>query len=601
MKFFTTNPISLLFFCYLFTCQTIIAQEIQWAWRVLGVSSEYNTGTNRKPYSAKQLLAAPNVLPAHQNSPCAWQPRPQSNKEWVKVGYRNPQPVQQIIVAENSWAGTIENVFLYDTEGNEFEVFKDTVTTIYEDTCRIFTLTIPLTAYKVAALKLQLNLLKVKGVPQIDAIGISQEIHQQFSFIQLLPTEEKITIEALPESVNSPYNEILPMISADGNTLYFDRIDHPENTKGTWKNDDIWVSQLQNGTWQPATRLPAPLNNAKNNYVCAVLAEGKQLLLANDYAQSEQNAGGISISQRKNDSTWTFPEKVHIENYYNLSPYAEFHIATTQNVLLMAIEREDSEGGRDLYVSFLKSDKKTWTSPKNLGSVLNTAGTELSPFLAYDNTTLYFASNGFSGYGSVDVYMTKRLDNTWTNWTTPVNLGQPFNTKDWDASYTLDAQGEYAYFAAFQGAKDSNIFRAKLPTPLRPSKPVVAKNVQEELGFTSLEKGKTFRLNHIIFEQGTTELLDTSFKELDNLVVLLQENPSMEIELRGHTDIDGSPIDNMKLSKERVKLIKDYLTKKGVPSQRIHTRAFGSQQPLTRQRDENSKQLNRRVELRIVK
>jgi OOP family OmpA-OmpF porin len=104
-----------------------------------------------------------------------------------------------------------------------------------------------------------------------------------------------------------------------------------------------------------------------------------------------------------------------------------------------------------------------------------------------------------------------------------------------------------------------------------------------------------------IFEQGTAKLLPTSFEELDNLVVLLEENPLMEIELRGHTDIDGSPIDNMKLSKERVQLIKEYLTKKGILAQRIHTKAFGSQQPLTRQRDESSKQLNRRVELRILK
>jgi outer membrane protein OmpA-like peptidoglycan-associated protein len=599
MNFFTHSI--LLIFCYLFICQNCIAQEIQWAWRVLGVSSEYQAGTNRKPHSAKQALAAPNVLPAHQNSPCAWQPRPQNTKEWIKVGFRTPQVIQQIVVAENLYAGSIENIFLYDTEGNEFEVFKDTLTTITQDTSKIFTLVMPLTTYKVAALKLQLNLAKVKGVPQIDAIGVASQVQQQFSLIQLLPNTEEVQIEKLPESINSPYNEILPMISADGNTLYFDRIDHPENTKGTWKNDDIWVSQRQNETWQAARRLTAPLNNEKNNYVCAVLAEGKQLLLANDYVHSEQNAGGISISQRRNDSTWSFPEKVRIENYYNLSPYAEFHIAPTQNVLLMAVEREDSEGGRDLYVSFLKSDRKTWTSPKNMGNVLNTAGTELSPFLAYDNTTLYFASNGFSGYGSVDVYMTKRIDDTWTNWTTPVNLGQPFNTKDWDASYTLDAQGEYAYFMAFQGESNSNIFRAKLPTPLRPAAPLPNKNVQEELGFTSLEKGKTFRLNHIIFEQGTAKLLTTSFEELDNLVVLLEENPLMEIELRGHTDIDGSPIDNMKLSKERVQLIKEYLTKKGILAQRIHTKAFGSQQPLTRQRDESSKQLNRRVELRILK
>jgi outer membrane protein OmpA-like peptidoglycan-associated protein len=266
----------------------------------------------------------------------------------------------------------------------------------------------------------------------------------------------------------------------------------------------------------------------------------------------------------------------------------------------MSIEREDSEGGRDLYVSFYRHDTKTWTIPKNLGATINSAATELTPFLAADNQTLYFASNGISGYGETDMFFCKRIDDSWTNWTEPINMGKPFNSEDWDAAYSLDAQGEYAYYISYQNtANNSNnadIFRAKLPTILRP-KPVE----KIDLALNALTVGQTIQLQHIIFEQGTAELLEESNEELAALIRLLNENPTMEIEVSGHTDIEGSPIENMKLSQERVKNMKKYLVKQGITASRIRTRAFGSQQPITRNRDEVSKQLNRRVELKVLK
>jgi outer membrane protein OmpA-like peptidoglycan-associated protein len=101
--------------------------------------------------------------------------------------------------------------------------------------------------------------------------------------------------------------------------------------------------------------------------------------------------------------------------------------------------------------------------------VVNSGDSESSPFLAADEKTLFFSSRGFSGFGSNDIFMTKRLDDTWLNWTEPQNLGAAVNSAGWDAYFTIPASGEHAYLVSRQnslGAED--IFRVKLPKELRP-------------------------------------------------------------------------------------------------------------------------------------
>jgi hypothetical protein len=93
----------------------------------------------------------------------------------------------------------------------------------------------------------------------------------------------------------------------------------------------------------------------------------------------------------------------------------------------MSVQREDGQGDRDLYVSFMSNDS-TWSQPLNLADVINTAGEESAPFLASDDKTLYFSSNGFSGYGGTDIYVSRRLDDTWTSWSEPENLGPEINS-----------------------------------------------------------------------------------------------------------------------------------------------------------------------------
>jgi OOP family OmpA-OmpF porin len=114
------------------------------------------------------------------------------------------------------------------------------------------------------------------------------------------------------------------------------------------------------------------------------------------------------------------------------------------------------------------------------------------------------------------------------------------------------------------------------------------------------EVGHVMRLNNLIFEVGNSKIDPESYPELDIVVNMMQENPTMVIQLEGHTDYVGIASDNMKLSQRRVLSVKDYIASKGVAKNRLKTKAFGGTQPLSRDNTPEAHRLNRRVEVRIL-
>jgi OOP family OmpA-OmpF porin len=113
-------------------------------------------------------------------------------------------------------------------------------------------------------------------------------------------------------------------------------------------------------------------------------------------------------------------------------------------------------------------------------------------------------------------------------------------------------------------------------------------------------RGQTIRLEHLLFEQRKSEIDPQSFDELDEIVALLKENPKMIIQLEGHTDNTGNVKANFDLSQERVDAVKKYLTGKGIERGRVKTKAFGGNQPITKEKTPEAKNLNRRVEMRVL-
>lgn len=249
----------------------------------------------------------------------------------------------------------------------------------------------------------------------------------------------------LPETVSSPtVEEANPVISADGNILYFDRKDNPLNIESP--KDDIWYSiKDKNGKWTEAKNAGRPINNRDNNFVISSSPDNNTLLLGNRYSSDgiSPKGPGVSIA-KKGQSGWEIPKDVVIENYVNSNQYVGYFLSNDNKHLLMSVERPEGFGLKDIYVSFVKEDG-TFSKPKTLGNVINTFDDEANPFLASDGKTLYFASKGHPGYGYYDLFVSKRLDDTWTNWSKPENLGNIINSTGYELSIFLSAKGDKAY------------------------------------------------------------------------------------------------------------------------------------------------------------
>lgn len=449
------------------------SQVVQWASKVIDFSSELTP----VQYSAQQALGKPNVMPAGGQNPNAWTPDKPKRLEFLKLGYATPMQIQQVAIAESHNPSALFKVYLYEENGTEHLVKSFNPQSI-PFKGRMLTFFMEKTPYKVAAVKLEFDGEALNDYFSIDAVAIS-DVHipiiADISIPELL--SQGLVIEQLDKSVNSDYSEMNPLLSPDGKIMYFSRKNHPENMGGVNDKEDIWFSELgPDGKWMLAKNMGPQFNNEGPNFVNAVgtTPDGQAvLILGNKYLPNGKMLAGVSISNSVNGS-WTKPMAINIENDYNFNERANYFLANTRKSLLMSVEREDSRGGRDLYVSFQKKDS-AWTEPLNLGSVLNTANDESAPFLASDDKTLYFSSNGFSGFGGADVYVSTRLDDTWTNWSEPQNMGPDINSKLDDLFFNVPSTSEFAYYSRGVTEDNSDIFRVKLPIYKNPEPVVIVR------------------------------------------------------------------------------------------------------------------------------
>ncbi len=265
------------------------------------------------------------------------------------------------------------------------------------------------------------------------------------------------------KSINSAYTEIAPVESTDGKRLYFARITPEDNPE---KNCDIWYADIEsNGSIGRAQKMPKPINSRSDNVV--IKANGNTLYLEGVYNQKFEyiSADGITKVVNKN-GTWTATKQT-ILNLNNLNRHSSYALSADNKVLIIAAERTEGTGLLDLHVSFLTAEN-SYSQPINLGTVVNTKYNDGTPWLAPDNTTLYFSSYGHNSKGSADIFMTRRLDDSWTNWTEPVNLGIEINSKYWDSYLSLSADGKRAYVVSSNANADENIYSISLPPLVQP-------------------------------------------------------------------------------------------------------------------------------------
>jgi outer membrane protein OmpA-like peptidoglycan-associated protein len=299
------------------------------------------------------------------------------------------------------------------------------------------------------------------------------KVYQDNPPVNVAPNLPKLTKVNLGTNINTRYTEKWPYVSPDGKTLYYVVQGDPEN-KGTDKADEIYYSiALTDSTWDKRQNIGWPLNNDWPNCVISATPDNNTLYLMHTYNTDGSPKGAGFSMTTKTANGWSGPVDLKVKNYYNKGASNEFCFSADRKVLLMSIRRDETFGENDIYASFLQENGE-FSEPKNLGNTVNTFAWECSPFLAPDGVTLYYSTAGYPGFGNADIFMTRRLDSTWTNWSTPINMGPDINSSNWEAYYSVAASGKYAYVVSTQNGIEGSldIYQVKLPEVLKP-KPVV--------------------------------------------------------------------------------------------------------------------------------
>ncbi len=273
----------------------------------------------------------------------------------------------------------------------------------------------------------------------------------------------------LPEEFSAHQPTILPVVTSNGKRIYFDRKNYTGDMGGVNDFDDIWFSDLlPNGLWSKAQNLGAPLNTLGSDVLCSLSPDDHTALVYGIYDKElPVKNEGFSLTRYK-DGAWQFPESIQIRNFYNRTKKYYARLAPDNRTLLLALQRSESLGGLDLYVSFREDTSLVWSEPLHLGKTLNTTMYEGSPHLAADGKTLYFSSEGLGGSGVADLFVSRRLDDSWQRWSTPVNLGAAINSEEEDSSIDVALDGKAAYFLSSDSVGGrKGLYQTILPDSLR--------------------------------------------------------------------------------------------------------------------------------------
>ena len=382
----------------------------------------------------------------------------------------------------------------------------------------------------------------------------------------------------LPPTINTPEGEEYgPTITVDDNTLYFVGLNR---TDGSY-SEDIYVSRRdpRTGEWSSARRVPELSNPYRNEAPTSVSGDGKTMLLFVE--------GRICFSQR-GPYGWTEPKP--LPSYLQLGNWqADAQISADGSVLLFAANypaEDEEQASLNIFVSE-RDEQGRWSKPYSIGPAINTTGMERSPFLHPDMKTLYFSSDRKGSMGDLDVWVTRRLnDSCWNCWSEPENLGADINTPGRDCWYKISTDGKTAYYAQKSGQKH-DIYCVTLPEDKRPET------------ITVLRTNEAVAINNLLFETASDQIMPSSLPELKRIATFIATY-GYKVRLAGHTDNIGQPEDNKRLSQARAESVRRQLIEYGCAPESIKAYGYGDTKPVASNDTEEGRKQNRRVEITII-
>ncbi len=327
-----------------------------------------------------------------------------------------------------------------------------------------------------------------------------------FSLIALFSTTyctlsaQNYIVEKLDSTINSKeFDEVTPIVTHDGGTLFFTRVGSSDFNKTIWIdgkdvsddykyneylhnlraiyseiagkplsgnpeksdfNQDIWYAESRDKPFDHLVHPPSPLNNALPNSICSLTPDGDMYVVVNQFSKDGGMNKGFSLVQQLPDGTWSDPEPMQIDDYNISSAAISMTMSNDAAVLIMSLPKTQGSSDNDLFISF-KIGERHWSAPKNMGTQVNSSYTELTPYLSPDGQELYFASNRPPSVGGLDLFFISRLDEGWVNWSKPRRFVEPINTPgDESQPYFNMTTGQLYFSSKRDGTHD--IYRVKI-------------------------------------------------------------------------------------------------------------------------------------------
>jgi outer membrane protein OmpA-like peptidoglycan-associated protein/tetratricopeptide (TPR) repeat protein len=238
----------------------------------------------------------------------------------------------------------------------------------------------------------------------------------------------------LGDSINSAASEYYPSITIDGSKMVFTRRN---------KDEDFYESNFVNGKWSMAKPLAGKVNTNLNEGAQCISQDGQWIIFTGCNYPEGQGSCDLYISF-KTKNGWSEAENLGPlinTDFWESSP----SLSPDKRDLYFSSAISGGLGGRDIWVTHRSATGK-WSRPENLGAAVNTSADESCPFIHTDNETLYFNSNGQKGYGSTDLFFSKKVNDS--SWLEAENLGYPINTIDDEGSLIVAADAKTAYYAS---------------------------------------------------------------------------------------------------------------------------------------------------------
>ena len=280
-------------------------------------------------------------------------------------------------------------------------------------------------------------------------------VFAQLILPKINPINKQTTFSSKEEDSNPlPFN--------DGNSIYYNRL-YIDGTgeNATVTSQDAWYATKGEDGWEKPYRLLKEDDLLGENLIVGTNNAGTRIYVFNALPEKDTLVRKLFYLDKAEEKyKWSDPVEVKIPGLKFGSGFLHFYVNNEETAILISKTPKGKDKDTDLFVS-LNDTNGNWSSIIDLGSTINTNRLEVGSFLTNDLTTLYFSSEGHGGFGAADIFVSMRLDDSWQKWSKPMNLGEPINSAEYDASFTIANVNE-VYFTSDRASQHSNIYQCTI-------------------------------------------------------------------------------------------------------------------------------------------